>query len=278
MQTVYTYRAETYCEDCGEDIRAFLDGEGLTPDNPNDETLYDSSYYPKPYTGIILESDYVDHCASSADCRNAITLPTGDKVGAFTCTDLSDLTSTLEAFQNIRSEYQRHLMSLWYDEFGPIYPEMETAYIQGLAGYAHSLLEVKEKYPGGTIIGQRPDYKTPEKEFINDLMYAVHGEGEYFPDDYLYAFTYDFLAFLSDEYPESDYVKEGATEWARDSVDLYTSDLTSWLGSKGYRSQYMDQVLQDFAPTETHDALMTAQMLERKYVAFTVLNHLREVM
>ena len=43
----FTYSADIYCEDCGAMIRDKLDNHGLTPDDPDDFSSYDSDDYPK---------------------------------------------------------------------------------------------------------------------------------------------------------------------------------------------------------------------------------------
>lgn len=57
----YIYQADTYCDDCGKDIRKELDQLGKAPNDPDDESSYDSDEYPKgPYSSG--EADYEKHC------------------------------------------------------------------------------------------------------------------------------------------------------------------------------------------------------------------------
>lgn len=76
----YIYQADVWCHDCGIAICEQLKKAGLAPTNPADEHTFDSDEYPK-YAGDDDESDLPQHCAAGEDCLNAITLPSGMKVG-----------------------------------------------------------------------------------------------------------------------------------------------------------------------------------------------------
>jgi len=76
----YIYQADVWCDDCGEAIRARLTAEGKAPADPDNEWSYDSDDFPKR-AGNDEESDCPQHCAAGEKCLNAITLPSGDKVG-----------------------------------------------------------------------------------------------------------------------------------------------------------------------------------------------------
>lgn len=79
---VYIYRADIYCEDCGERLcrerlpEIEFPRETNSRDTgfrPDDETTYDSDYYPKgPYPGGGGESDSPVHCG---DCGVYIGAP-----------------------------------------------------------------------------------------------------------------------------------------------------------------------------------------------------------
>ena len=87
---VYIYCADIYCEDCGEKIRDQYSCDGLAPDDPNDETTYDSDEYPKgPYPDGGGEADCPQHCGSGAHCENAIELSDGRKIGVWLENDLT---------------------------------------------------------------------------------------------------------------------------------------------------------------------------------------------
>jgi hypothetical protein len=62
----YVYRADLYCSDCGQQIRARLIAEGFAPANPDDEYSYDSGEFPKgPYS--VSEADSPQYCASCGE-------------------------------------------------------------------------------------------------------------------------------------------------------------------------------------------------------------------
>lgn len=76
----YIYRADVWCDDCGEAIRERLTAEGKAPADPDNEWSYDSDDFPKRASDND-ESDCPQHCAAGEDCANAIELPSGSKVG-----------------------------------------------------------------------------------------------------------------------------------------------------------------------------------------------------
>ena len=80
MTMSYIYQADVWCDDCGKAICERLTCEGKAPANPDDEWSFDSDDYPK-HADDHDESDYPQHCAAGAKCLNAVTLPSGDKVG-----------------------------------------------------------------------------------------------------------------------------------------------------------------------------------------------------
>ena len=78
---MYVYRADSWCDSCGEDIRnELLESEALDPNmsdcistDPDNESSYDSDVFPKgPYPGEATDSP--DHCASGKDCLEYIDL------------------------------------------------------------------------------------------------------------------------------------------------------------------------------------------------------------
>ena len=84
---IYIYQADCYCEDCGRRI-----GQDITldfyhpnfakrPENPQDETTYDSDDYPKgPYSPS--EADSPQHCGSGENCLNVLEI-NGKKYGCW---------------------------------------------------------------------------------------------------------------------------------------------------------------------------------------------------
>lgn len=84
----YIYRADMWCDDCGQAIRQQLDAKGDGPIDPDRRDTYDSDDYPK---GPFVErgADCPVHCGAGERCINAVVLPSGDKIGALLSTDLT---------------------------------------------------------------------------------------------------------------------------------------------------------------------------------------------
>lgn len=142
---VYMYQAALYCAECGEKLMRDLvsqgklpggilvgiDGERLTIDL--DETTYDSDDFPK-YCHEEGASDSPSHCASDAECENALDLTKyGDipelhgaetrKIGAWL---ENDLTSEGEAalIEMVSEEnptpYQAALHAFWREVYDSV--------------------------------------------------------------------------------------------------------------------------------------------------------------
>jgi len=87
---VYMYQAALWCQDCGEALREALVEEGKAPQDPEDESSYDSDDFPKgPFADGGGEADVPQHCDANEECINAITLFDGRKIGAFLENDLT---------------------------------------------------------------------------------------------------------------------------------------------------------------------------------------------
>ena len=139
---VYIYQAALYCEDCGESIRKELEASGKAPADPDDETSYDSSDFPAgPYPDGGGEADSPQHCDSGSECLDAVTLPCGDKIGAWLENPLTEdgvkyVVSAIREDLVSNDEHKRQVGRLWragYDD--------EIRY---------SDVEILTKYPGRT--------------------------------------------------------------------------------------------------------------------------------
>src|SRR5271155_2436152 len=59
----YVYQAAVWCPDCTRTIKKELKKAGEEPEDPDDESSYDSDDYPKgPYSDGGGESDSPQHC------------------------------------------------------------------------------------------------------------------------------------------------------------------------------------------------------------------------
>ena len=91
QDAVFMYQAALYCEACGLDIRKKLIEEGKGPADPDDENSYDSDEFPKgPYPDGGGNADGPHHCDAHDDCLRAITLPNGDRIGAWLGDELTE--------------------------------------------------------------------------------------------------------------------------------------------------------------------------------------------
>lgn len=108
----YIYAADTYCDDCGDDIICRVRDElwakrdsAVCPDGTAvaefddldelddylrcmDETHYDSDEFPKGCNRS-AEADSPQHCGSHDDCINAIELSDGHRIGVWLENDLT---------------------------------------------------------------------------------------------------------------------------------------------------------------------------------------------
>jgi hypothetical protein len=100
----YIYQADVWCDDCGRALCESLP-------RPTSEH-FDSDEYPKP-AGNHEESDSPQHCAAGEDCINAITLPSGARVGClFGELTMDGIDYVLEA-----AEDPTEVTDLWLDYY-----------------------------------------------------------------------------------------------------------------------------------------------------------------
>jgi hypothetical protein len=70
----YIYQADTYCDDCGDNIRGKLHAQGLAPEDIMDHSSYDSDDFPKDADVEYEEADAPQHCAQCHKfLRNPLT-------------------------------------------------------------------------------------------------------------------------------------------------------------------------------------------------------------
>lgn len=115
----WIYNADTYCDDCGKEIRRRILGEFKAkgqkpPFDPKDEDMYDSDEFPKRAKDI--ETDAPCHCGNGDDCLNAITLSDSSKVGALIGTLTAEGTEYVR--QAIREGSSLVAVEVWAPEFG----------------------------------------------------------------------------------------------------------------------------------------------------------------
>ena len=116
--------------------------------------------------------------------------------------------------------------------------------------------------------------------WLKNLAFAAHDSGEWLPDDTRYEYMVEALDILEDV-EENDSAEDEYSERLDSDVDVYTSELTTWLGSHGKRVAYLDEVLDPnsvWAKPETGSELLHhAQYLERYEVFEAVRAFLAEL-
>ena len=80
VSNMYIYKADVWCDSCGESIRKSLKERGKEPEDPDDEWAYDSDDYPKEVMAAD-EDDCPWHCGAGGECLEAEVLPSGLRIG-----------------------------------------------------------------------------------------------------------------------------------------------------------------------------------------------------
>ena len=113
--------------------------------------------------------------------------------------------------------------------------------------------------------------KRDAPEWMQDIIYTVQGDLP--SDDYTYEFVKDAISLIADN--EGEDIDELVSEIEPDS---YTSSLTAWLDSSGYKVYYLTEALQVYRNFEDgFQLLATAQQMERQEVARSVIEDLEKL-
>jgi len=114
----YIYKADIYCDDCGEAIRQRLTVEDKAPADPADEWSYDSDDFPKVAGDD--ESDSPQHCASGEYCPNAVEIEggrVGFLFGELTSDGIAYVEEAIEDANLDGSSWSREVVKLWYNHY-----------------------------------------------------------------------------------------------------------------------------------------------------------------
>ena len=114
-------------------------------------------------------------------------------------------------------------------------------------------------------------FKDDAPEWMDDLSRKAHDNGNSFPDDWHYQFIFEALDALANQDDVDD---------ARCSMeaDIYTSDLTDWLGSQNSRYAYVDQAIEETGKGDSIiQDLQAGQLLEKLEVFDAVAGFLSEM-
>lgn len=107
--------------------------------------------------------------------------------------------------------------------------------------------------------GASDDDSTPE--WLTELVWSAHNDGDYMPDDYRYRFIVEAL---------SDYAENADATDVYPEADVYTHDLLLWLASNLMRTEYVDAIIDEHAgsvcPNNITGILQYAQYEEKDEV------------
>lgn len=126
--------------------------------------------------------------------------------------------------------------------------------------------------------------KDDAPEWVSDLCHKAHQDGSdsiglgMLPDDWRYVFISEALDAIAESDDDAD-LDELAYEFA-DDVDIYTSKLTEWLGSRADRHGYVDEAREEFGEgslTGIMGDIARGQYMERREVFGLVLDALADV-
>lgn len=111
MPKCYIYKADVYCEKCGDNLKATLP----KPKNPDDEHTFDSDVYPKgPHDNGGGESDTPQHCGSGESCLDP-TVIDGENYGQFLENDLTD--AGVKYVEELHNERPGPVTRFWVDYY-----------------------------------------------------------------------------------------------------------------------------------------------------------------
>jgi hypothetical protein len=152
-----------------------------------------------------------------------------------------------------------------------------TTTLERLAAEAYSYFESFKRETSPDSPQWRLKKERPE--WVYDLVYAAHGDGDFMPDDWRYDCIHSALEYLADEDNDPD----DAHEFADGQVDVYTGARLHWLASNLQRPGYVDEAVGEFGATDSDSgefdvahAIGLGQYQEASEVFGLVVEALRE--
>ena len=116
-------------------------------------------------------------------------------------------------------------------------------------------------------------FREGHPDWLQDLAYAAHDNGDIWADDWRYGFIEEALDALAYADPDAD----PDEVIAEIEPDIYTSDLTRWLDSRNSRVFYLTEVLEEFGgDLDGFQLLSMAQAQEKQETASQVLAFIME--
>ncbi len=142
--------------------------------------------------------------------------------------------------------------------------------------------EAFEQFERRTIEGRDPEsfyaLRDGRPEWVFDLVYAAHDDGDYLPDDWRYDAIHSALAHIIDDADEdADMDDDEAHEFADGNVDTYNGARFAWLASHLNRQFYCDEAAEEYGePDGITDRIALGQYAESREVFEQVVTALRE--
>lgn len=143
--------------------------------------------------------------------------------------------------------------------------------IKGLAEEMSQALEWKERNNGSKFVS----LKNGSPEWMHDVCWRAHNNGETLPDDTIYEFIDKAVNALSECSGNSLPDLQEAIDQIE--PDIYTSDLTSWLGARVDHVFYLTEALENSESRDGFQVLLDAQSIQINEVSSAVLAALQEV-
>lgn len=111
----YVYQADTYCNDCGNEIRKEL--ANSAPEDPLDHHSYDSDDYPKDANLEREEADIPQHCAK---CGEFLHNPLTSEGYKYVQSALNEFRTSVTSLARFASSNHPHLAE-WGNWYGFTY-------------------------------------------------------------------------------------------------------------------------------------------------------------
>lgn len=134
-----------------------------------------------------------------------------------------------------------------------------------LAGEALAYFEHRKRHDGTKYWA----IEEGAPEWVKNLAFAVHNEGEILPEDFRYLFIVEALEALVENPEEPEVLWE---------PDAYTSELLKWLDAyPSYRMGLVDEAVSEFGWSGLFNALQAGQLREKEEVLQLVREFLEKI-
>lgn len=148
------------------------------------------------------------------------------------------------------------------DAIEPSVPTIETVATECLAFF-----ETKQRNDNTSFVsthGNAPDW-------VKEVVYAAHMEGEMFPDDWRYEAIESAVRSLSED------ADMDVDDWAQTVVDVMNSELLKWVASNSRRVGFVDEAKEEISnEADFFYSISLGQFLEYRDVMDSVRNALQE--